>query len=330
MIFRCDATARTGLGHLSRSIALAEACREAGETCRFVGRYETAGSAILAAAGFPAHVLDEGADDLEVLARNAAGRVVVLDDYGFDAELVARAAALFPVVVLDDFARLTRYPASSTILNFTVEAEALAYPGGPRLLLGPRYFLARRALRELRTRISSAPERAHRILVSIGGVDRHGACSIATSALLSIAPEAHVVVAAGTSSPALEETARLLASRGRGEVVVAVPSLAPLFATADAVVSGGGLTKYEAAYLGLPTAVLSQTADQESETRAFVRRGLALDLGSAETVTAAALASRLEPLLTDARARASLSERCLAAFPVDPTLDAARALLRKD
>jgi UDP-2,4-diacetamido-2,4,6-trideoxy-beta-L-altropyranose hydrolase len=39
ILFRCDGMAETGLGHVSRCVALAEALRECGFVSRFCGRF---------------------------------------------------------------------------------------------------------------------------------------------------------------------------------------------------------------------------------------------------------------------------------------------------
>jgi len=314
VVFRCDATAATGLGHLSRCIALAEAVTELGATTRFVGAFEAPGKKLLASASFSTSDMPATKDDL-----------LVIDGYGFDAAFVARAAETSSVVLIDDFAALSAYPANITLLNFTIAASTLPYPAPPKKLLGPGFFLARRSLREVKKKARTLSPRSATVLVSIGGVDRHGLSRLVVETLLAIEPAVRVLVAAGQPSAALDEAKTLLGARG--EVTIGAPSLAPLFAQADAVISGGGLTKYEAAYLGIPTAVISQTEEQADETRAFVGAGLAIDLGLGTSASVASLRADIKRTLFDAELRARLRASCAKTFADDPTLAAARALL---
>src|SRR5262249_28578678 len=112
-----------------------------------------------------------------------------------------------------------------------------------------------------------------------------------------------------------------------GEVQFGLASLAPALADADAVVSSGGLTKYEAAYVKLPGAALSQTIEQAEETRAFSARGLTLDLGRGDDKDEKRVTAGIERLLFDTSARRSMADAGARVFPEDPTLDAARAIL---
>jgi spore coat polysaccharide biosynthesis predicted glycosyltransferase SpsG len=97
---------------------------------------------------------------------------------------------------------------------------------------------------------------------------------------------------------------------------------------ADACICGGGLTKYEAAYLGVPAAVLAQNADQGSETKEFVDLGLGWDLtSSVSRFCCNELTRPLEAFLSGNSLREAISKTALAAFPEDPTRTAAEALL---
>ena len=51
VLFRCDGTATTGIGHVGRSLALAEALVEQGYRPLFVGRYDAPIAARLDQAG---------------------------------------------------------------------------------------------------------------------------------------------------------------------------------------------------------------------------------------------------------------------------------------
>jgi spore coat polysaccharide biosynthesis predicted glycosyltransferase SpsG len=337
ILLRCDATSRTGFGHLSRCLALAEALEEEGATCGFMGTFEPAAQVLLASTTFrwkAARGPSGGGDDLDgVTAELDQDTIVIIDGYWIEPRYVeALAARARRLVLIDDFAALAAYPAGSTVLNLTVGAAGdgarARYPRSVRTLLGPSFFLARRQLRAVRRERRMPPPRAERVLVSIGGVDRHGLSLLVAEALAEVAPTATVTVVAGSPSPVIDELAsRARAGRLRAAVHVGLPGLAPALAAADAVVSGGGLTKYEAAYVGLPTAVLSQTEEQATETREFVARGLALDLGLGAAVTQEVLAAGLARLVHDVDTRRALHAACGRAFPVDPTADAARAVL---
>jgi spore coat polysaccharide biosynthesis predicted glycosyltransferase SpsG len=250
---------------------------------------------------------------------------VVVDSYHFDAAfLAALAPRVSRLVVIDDFNAHDRYTCDA-ILNFTVGAETRAYTTSARALwLGPRFFLARRPLRASRAAGRAWRGGAERVLLSFGGADRGVVASLALDTLLLAAPGSAVkLVAGGETPPSLAERVHAFG----GELLRGLADLSAPFAWADAAISGGGLTKYEAAYLGVPTAVLSQTREQAEETRRFAAAGLAFDLGIAGARAPAELAPELARFLSDEPLRRSLRETGLGSFGDDPTRAAAHALL---
>jgi spore coat polysaccharide biosynthesis predicted glycosyltransferase SpsG len=88
------------------------------------------------------------------------------------------------------------------------------------------------------------------------------------------------------------------------------------------------MTKYEAAYLGVPIAILSQTEDQAAESVQFSSRGLGEDLGLSATLGNVALSQRLANWIADRGRRESLSRTALTFFPEDPTRNAAECFAR--
>lgn len=332
VLFRCDAGPSMGHGHLSRCLALAEALEERGAASTFAGSFDAAATERIRRAGasllpLPAELGSAADAQATAQARRSAGAAaLVVDGYAFDADYLARVAE-GPLVVIDDFARLSRYPAGAAILNFGLGAEALRYRGDRlQLFLGPAYLLARRALRRARAAPAGRATPPARVLVAIGGYDRSRAALRTVQALLALPRPAAIRVLSGGAGedPELERALASAPSGSRQEA--GLDGLAEPLTWADACVTGGGLTKYEAAYLGVPTAVLSQTAEQAADTARFAARGLCADLGLAEGLDAPRLLEGLSRFVGDAAALRALAGAGRAAFPEDPTASAAAAV----
>ncbi|BDI60601.1 PseG/SpsG family protein [Qipengyuania nanhaisediminis] len=328
-LFRCDATADTGFGHLSRCIALAEAFALSDVESVFVGMFDPAardqlGEAGFECAGLSAPLGSKAARD-ELGGRDAD--CIVLDSYRADADYLAQLDALgSALVVIDDFRALHAYPCDA-ILNFTWEAPSLGYPEGPALLLGPNYLLTRRKLVETRVRSMTRARkgRVRKLLVAVGGSDPKGITARLLRVLGTIAGDVQV----RTISAEPEKLAPGLAAFADGsEALPRQPDLSEQLLWADAAITGGGLIKYEAAFMGLPAAAIAQNEGQDGETQDFAAAGLVYDLGLADKVSDGDLAKLLECFLTDDTLRERMAGRMKDAFVPDPSARAARAILK--
>ena len=337
-LIRCDGNDDVGLGHLSRSIALAEALEDLGGEAILHGHFDTGASSLLdgtavriGRSNARAGTAGDAAETAE-LAESLAVDWIVVDGYRFDASFLERLSERNtgrPLVVVDDFGRLEIYPARSRILNFTFGANSTSYRGDDLAVLrGPQYTLVRRAVRRLRvTEPEKKAPRPGGILVAIGGVDRSGVTVRVLEALVEIQTDRAVEVVLRDDSPDREQVGRLLAKLGgSGRLFGRLPDLAKRFGAADACITGGGLTKYEACYLGLACGVVPQSEGEAEDTTK------AEALGVVETLSTALVDGTLPDALRrflDPKRLARLATACATVFPKDPTLDAATALFGK-
>lgn len=331
-LFRCDATADIGFGHLSRCIALAEALRLSGAQSTFAGMFDNLAAEQVTAAGFacanlPAPINTESAHkELEGILKASEPSAIILDSYRADEGYIAGLHACDPaLVVIDDFRSLAEYDCD-VVLNFTWEAPALKYPEGPQLLLGPNYMPTRRKLVELRSRSveRARPDTVRNLLIAVGGTDPKG---IATRLLRNLrAHGSDICVHVIASSTA--DLAPLLSGFAPGSAVVPrQPDLSEQLLWADAAITGGGLIKYESAYMGVPAAAIAQNEGQDGETKVFARAGLVFDLGLADSVNDEELASALATFLSDEELRRDMATRMRDSFIPDPAANAANAIL---
>lgn len=333
ILFRCDGTAETGLGHLSRCLALAEALTDASAACRFIGNYGDSGLALLSGAGMDSvpHAAGPDSDaDLALTlhaAEEFAADLCLVDHYGIDDPYLVEVHAATPVWLIDDFGARSGYRRLCRgLLNFTVDAPNLPYPREDvRCLLGPGYLPVRRALRELRSADRVPTAGGRKLLIAIGGHDRFQLTTRIVETLIPEAADWEIRAIVGGSYEGREHLADLLKHFASGSRVESnLPNLAEPFGWADLCLCGGGLTKYESAYLGVPVGVLSQTDEQADETVQFAAQGLAADLGRAESLEP----ERLLRWLNNAESHVALHRASREVFPLDPTGAAATEILR--
>lgn len=322
--FRCDGTSKTGLGHVSRCLALAEALQGLGAGSLFLGEYEPQASGMIEACGFPkisctkngAEAFGHGLEE----ALEAGANAMVLDSYDATVSWLEAINGTLPLAVIDDFCQLEHYPCA-LVLNFTIGAARHKYPHiGARALLGTKYFLARAALVALRQQGTTPREEVRRVLVSLGGTGHSTFLERILLALSQCAPDVDIRVVA----PNLNASIQAVITQTGATNITWQHTLAEHFAWADVCISGGGLTKYESAYLGVPAAAFSISREQEMETQIFAQAGLTHSLGFGENPQD--VRSRLDAFLKDAAERARLRANGLAQFPADAPHRAAAEL----
>jgi UDP-2,4-diacetamido-2,4,6-trideoxy-beta-L-altropyranose hydrolase len=332
-VFRCDATANIGFGHLSRCIALAEAFRLSDVGSIFAGLFDAAAKDQIAVAGFDRIDLAEpvnakAAQELQLtdLMTKEPASFVIVDSYRADeAYLYSLKGLGRATVVIDDFRALETYPCE-VVLNFTWEASSLGYPEGPVLLLGPDYFPARRPLVEVRPRSLERQRRGpiRNLLIAIGGADPK---RIAVR-LVRILREGHVGICLCVIAANEEDVAYTLSGFAPGSRVLSrQPDLSEQLLWADACITGGGLIKYESAFMGVPAAALSQNEGQAGETRVLGHAGLVFDLGLADDRTDKELGTALDRFFADDTLRDVLAARIREVFPPDPSANSARSIV---
>lgn len=320
LVFRCDANAEVGLGHLARCRDLARLLRQQSPELRivFAGDLTEYGHSTLEPHAF--EVVGLARDELLVPERlglelGAEARLLV-DSYRLDrAALDVLAGWAAPWGVFDDFAHFD-YAGAALVINTRVAAKASAYRAA-QLAIGPELFPATPELEQARAgRPAAAPAAAQTIVVFIGGHDQFG-----------VGPQLAEVAAAcfGSARVLCLQSEPFTSVEPRVAHVPLGPDLASRLAAADLVLAGGGRLKYEAAYCLVPCASLAQTAGQAEDTAELAERGLCVDLGSCASFDAARVAKQLRELWQPTALGAMRAAQARA-FPADSGARLARVV----
>ncbi|MEK6744852.1 MAG: UDP-2,4-diacetamido-2,4,6-trideoxy-beta-L-altropyranose hydrolase [Nitrospirota bacterium] len=315
VLFRADASAGIGTGHVMRCLAFGQAVNEAGGDCSFVVRSDQAGIVDrIRREGFGVRELTDGGDPAETLSLLSQEHPdwVVLDGYAFGIALQqAVVSAGYRLLVIDDLAHLDRYHADA-VLNQNAGAERLTYrtPRGTRLLLGPQYAVLRREFRRFRDAGREFPSRGRNLLVTMGGSDPANATRSVLAALDGLNAPMYVRAVVGAANPHLASLhSAVEQSRHRIEVLTGVEEMAPLMAWADLAISAGGSTVWELACLGVPSLLCIIAQNQEPSVQEMERQGLCHSLGWLKDRSARDIASAIEALACDQELRRTLSAR---------------------
>jgi spore coat polysaccharide biosynthesis predicted glycosyltransferase SpsG/RimJ/RimL family protein N-acetyltransferase len=295
LLLRADATPSTGVGHLSRCVALATAARARGWDVALCGSF-TAGQWLIGS--LPVVPAPEPAD--AVLVDHYG-----LGEFGFDGLVVSMEDG--------EFGRRRA--------DIVVDANLYAVPrpddGSPVVLRGPAYAPLRAEIRAARAarRAGSVPPK---VVVVMGGGAAPSSVAAALTALRDTGVPAEVVAISAAPVPGFE-------------VRPPTPELPALCASADLVVSAAGVTLLELCCIGVPTALVRIADNQAAGYGAAVEQGLAAGLGTDPRSHVPVLRA----LLSDSGARKALADkarttvdgrgadRILDAMGFDPTVRAA-------
>jgi UDP-2,4-diacetamido-2,4,6-trideoxy-beta-L-altropyranose hydrolase len=323
LVLRADASPEIGLGHVMRSLALAQAWRRAGGRATLVGHWPPL--AVLKRAeieGLSLRRLDRPStaprEWLDGATRAAgAANWVALDGYRFPADhFAAVRQSGARVLAIEDGPRLPRYE-MDLVLDTCPGSDTAEYclAIGTRLLAGPQFALLREEV------LAAAPRRQHpvqarRLLVSLGGSDPTGATLTVIDALHRVdMPNLDARVVVGPANPRRDDIARAAAHDPRLRMVepdrgpATGTALSQLASWAELAVVAAGGTCWELAYLGVPAGAIVVADNQAGSVAALARRGILLNLGRREQLCPPELADTLTELMTDAAQRRRLAAR---------------------
>jgi UDP-2,4-diacetamido-2,4,6-trideoxy-beta-L-altropyranose hydrolase len=239
---------------------------------------------------------------------------LALDGYHFNADfqlgLKNTGARL---LLMDDFGHSEFYHADF-ILNQNISARADLYAqrtSNTELLLGPRYALLRTEFSACRSWSRAIPERAAKLLVTMGGADPDNVTEKVINALADSGLEVKAVVGGSNPHLASLRQAAMAASKGATsvELVINASNMPELMRWADMAIAAGGSTAYELAFTGLPTLFVILAGNQEESTLELERQGFGICLGDRSQFDKHHLQKELEALAGNHKGRASFARR---------------------
>lgn len=343
---RADASLDIGSGHIMRCLTLAETLREQGSVCTFVARehpghlldlarnrgFETfALPTALTTANVdplqpsdPAHASwlgvgysDDAQQTLAALGEQVFDWVVV-DHYALDYRWEQQVQlACRRMLVIDDLA--DRRHDCDLLLDQNLGREADDYaalvPNRCKVLVGPEYALLRAEFPALRqASLERRRERpGNRLLISLGGVDKHNATGDVLDALkrTALPNECSITVVLGTTAPWAKRLHALAAKMPwPTEIRIGVTDMAQLMYESDFAIGAAGSSAWERCCLGLPTLVIVLAENQRVGALALEAGGSVLLLGGRDCI-GRDLPARLLSLLS-AEKMQSLQRACAA------------------
>lgn len=304
LLVRADANPHIGVGHVMRSLAIAQAWQDAGGKCVFAMAHDTLAPR-LEGEGMRVVHLGESPEDLASVVSGLEPRAVVLDGYGFGVPHQEAAKHRGARTLLIDDGGATGSCVTDLLLDPNVAATAHPYDSrrkqkrNPEVLLGPRFALLRREFLACAPR----PREERHVLVSFGGADPAALSGRAIEALEGL----HVTLLIGAANPSRDRLKRA-AERARMRVLYDATNMPELMASATLAVVAAGSTCTELAFMGVPTLAAITAENQRMVVAGFESIGSLRSLGEANDLTAESMRRAVLHLLADAPQRAAMSK----------------------
>lgn len=332
---RADASAATGIGHLKRCLALAEAAAAFGEPTIFVcaGTLPPALAAEVRR-GCDLRYLVPGPDDASAFLaalRSDPVACVVVDHYQLDArwhDAVAGARGC-RIAAVDDLADRPLHVDLLVDHNLAPDHRG-KYLGriGPRtrVLGGPRFALISPRYAGLTPRAPA--DLVSTIGVSLGGSDPAGLTALVVEACRDVAGfEGPIEIVTTTVNPRLDELRRLAKERLNVTLSLDLPDLTAFHQRHDLYVGAAGGSSWERCCLGVPTLLLEVAANQRVVIDGLRAAGAASALPDGSPVTAETVGAAIGALVRDPARRRGLSEAARALVDGRGAVRVAAALL---
>jgi CMP-N-acetylneuraminic acid synthetase/spore coat polysaccharide biosynthesis predicted glycosyltransferase SpsG len=310
VLFRVDGGASLGMGHVYRSLAIADALRELSraEVAFLMSADHTEGLVTVSRRGYPVQVVGDAR--LETYLdhiRDFAPAILINDMPSVEAAYLTALSHLGATTVnLVDTPEDLETTEQYEHLIVSVMSQDRETPEG--FYGGPSYAILREQFRGREKEVRPDPRL---VLLSFGGSDPQGLTLKAARALQGLDPRVRVVAVAGPAFSWRRQMEELAPALLRPVTLIneAGGHISELMLEADVMVGSGGMSVYEIAALGTPGVVLAQNAREDRRMREFALHGTVEYLGLGPEVSEEDLALAVETLLGDVVRRRAMSGR---------------------
>jgi spore coat polysaccharide biosynthesis predicted glycosyltransferase SpsG/CMP-N-acetylneuraminic acid synthetase len=308
VLFRVDGGAALGMGHVYRSLAIADALRASSraEIAFLMSADHTEGLLTVSRHGYPVRVVaGRGHESSLDHIRDFAPAILINDLPTIESAYLTALSHLGATTVnlVDTLADLetTEHYAQVIVSAMNHDRET---PEG--FYGGPAYAILRDQFRGREKEVRDEPQM---VLLSFGGSDPQGLTLKAARALQDLPPRVRILAVAGPAFSYRKEFEAMEPTLQRRIPLINEAAIADLMLEADVVVGSGGMSVYEIAALGTPGIVLGQNLREDQRMREFSRHGTIEYLGLGTDVDEHAIAHAVQALLADVGRRRKMSGR---------------------
>lgn len=302
IVFNCNQTKKQGLGHFFRCLNLAmHLKKEKSFNVSFAGTFSSFSLTLLKDQDFNIIQLTSNEGLFNFLEQFD---YIITDRYDIDQTYINDLLdTQIKTIFIDDFNRLD-FTAHDLIINFRIGIEHFNYKSN-HVALGEKFFIYKPELIQIRNDYQFS-ESIKRILF-------FGTATNKSNDIFYHIPDFlirnfhDIEIIHITNEP-------LGISSNRYKTTNYNNSIEQYFSKICAIINGGGLIKYEAAFCGIPSATLSTTMEQHEDTEILAQKGLLFNLGCQLNINSKDLEIQLIEFITNSKIRFKLNQSGLELF----------------
>ena len=283
-VFRVDANKEIGIGHFSRTRALADEIKNLDFTPVFVTKNDSKVIELLKDSEFEIVKFNGEAEnqletEIEAIL-SVCPTLAVFDIRSTSHELIAALKKYGIYVVSFDDLGEGRYLADIVVdANLSEEKNPKKLETNTRYLLGEDYAVISKECRAAK-KIRRDEKFIQRIIVSCGGSDPSGVTPKVVAGLSNLSTDVEVELILGPDfAPSAKLNEALLNSARTFDIVESPKNLFERMRKAQLGIISGGITLFEAAFLGLPSIVVCQNIAQLKNLPKFEAIGGIINIG---------------------------------------------------
>jgi UDP-2,4-diacetamido-2,4,6-trideoxy-beta-L-altropyranose hydrolase len=309
-----------GMGHLYRTMAIAEAARaKFGLTLLFVRNEDPSVSKVLSGNSFESCVLEDLPLEAHLLekilleyAKEGAAACIMDSKEDLAGEILFMKTLGAPVLLLDNYTQ-ARFHADVNIYPVAhFDSQCLQWDGYAGEHASGKDWVPL-SQRFLRVHSRRRPiEQGKSLLVSMGGSDPNRLALKVMDALQAFRHDVLIRIVLGFSCQFAEEVHMKNKLLGNRFVIIErTTNIEELMLDAGLAITALGTTIYELAYLGVPTLVISNYHEDERDERELEKLGSVVPLGFYADLSEEALRNSVEALWNNVEKRFSMSSKGL-------------------
>jgi spore coat polysaccharide biosynthesis predicted glycosyltransferase SpsG/CMP-N-acetylneuraminic acid synthetase len=308
VLFRVDGGAALGMGHVYRSLAIADALRASSraEIAFLMSADHTEGLLTVSRHGYPVRVVAGRGHEAGLEHIRDFAPAILINDLPTLERAYLTALSHIGATTVNLVDTLADVESTEHLAQVIVSAMNQDRETPEGFYGGPSYAILREQFQGRRKEVRDRPQM---VLLTFGGSDPQGLTLKAARALQGLPAGVKLLAVAGPAFSCRRDFEALEPTLSRRVPLINEAAIADLMLEADVVVGSGGMSVYEIAALGTPGIVLGQNLREDQRMRQFARHGTIDYLGLGPDVAEETIAVAVQALLQDTDRRREMSRK---------------------